>query len=89
MNIGKIIGIAHRIKITKPGQRGPLFRELETEIDAADDAAPGYLTDKDRPQPVNRLALVESLRDMLNDDAARESPRATAGVARWLRDLRA
>ena len=55
MNTAKLIGICHRIRITKPDKRGPLVRELEAAIDEVDRGAPGYLMATERPQPVNDL----------------------------------
>ena len=87
MNTAKLIGICHRIRITKPDKRGPLLRELEAAIDEVDEGAPGYLTGTERPQPVNGLSTVENLRAMLNDEGVRDNPRTLAGVVRMIREL--
>ena len=86
MNIAKIIGFAHRVRITKPGQRGPLFRELEAAVDEADEGASGYLAGMDRPQATNEA---EGLRSLLLDEDTKASPRTMANISRRLRVLRA
>jgi hypothetical protein len=42
---------------------------------------------QDRPQATDKLAIIASLRDMLNDDGIKGNARAIASIVRTIREL--
>ncbi len=85
MNTARVIGICHRIKITRADKRGPLLAELTDAIDQAD-GAPG-LTVKQLDRQAHNSLLVENLRGMLTSGELDGSPGARMKLARQLRKL--
>lgn len=73
MNNAKLIGIANRIRITKPFNRGPLVSELLAAID------------EDAPTSVG---AVTELRNALDWDEIKSNPAAVARICRTLRNYR-
>ncbi len=85
MNTAKVIGICHRIRITRADKRGPLLAELTDAIDEADGAP--ALTPKQLNQQAHNSLLVENLRGMLTSGELDGSPGARMKLVWALRKL--